>query len=121
MANPLTLIIGTSSEIFMANIPIEIRNERFGDCPFYVIEYANESITIISQNNYRICRGTNEKPNVLIGENYDLVNIHASRIANLLDDTHDNYIIGECVFVFGENTRFTKEGLEMMLRDYIFK
>jgi hypothetical protein len=138
MSNPFTLVVGSSSEIFYGNLPVEARNERFRKCPQFDIDFEGESITVISQNNHRIPKGTpelqnshssnsftppsekGESPNAFIKKHYGSVNVSASRITNLLDDTHDNYIVGECVFVFEENTVFNEDVLKMMFKDFIF-
>ena len=97
--------------------------ENYNEVSWSAITFENETISLFYKDDYRISAisATNkDKSNQLTFwiDNNNLYNSTASLIANELDNTNVNCIIGNCAFVFDHNTNFTKEKLDILIEKY---
>jgi len=120
----LTLIIKIDGKCSIGNNSINDRNTQFNmydaEVSWSAINYFGESITVIYKDDYRISKDNqdNTDQKKFWGENKDLFNHLASRIANYFDQIHTNCILGTCAFIFDEPTNITDDMLQKLVEKY---
>lgn len=89
-------------------------------------DHLDESIILSYGKNYKVHKNTKDQKDFMCQNNFLIKNKEqhnyiATCIANHLDDTYINCIIGNCAFVVNDSTIITKTKLENLIEKFKIK